>query len=169
MFDTIMGVRSFFVILLVWYMTFGTAFYFVNMNAQVENANLADDDQASFVPNINPLWVVDAASAMYELSLGEFRLEDYEKSTNTELLYLLFWVSTFFLMVVFLNMLIANMGDTFEQATNEKDKNARMTEIAKISAYSNLIMREDKDEYATFFEEKVKPLWSNRNETVDKA
>ena len=156
-------------ILVVWYMTFGTAFYFFNLNAQAENAKLVEKDQASFVPDISSIWALDAASAMYELSLGEFRLEDYEKSTNTELLYLLFWVSTFFLMVVFLNMLIAIMGDTFEQATNEKDKNARMTEIAKISAYSNLIMREDKDEYATFFEEKVKPLWSNRNETVDKA
>ena len=155
-------------ILVVWYMTFGTAFYFFNLNAQAENAKLVEKDQASFVPDISSIWALDAASAMYELSLGEFRLEDYEKSTNTELLYLLFWVSTFFLMVVFLNMLIAIMGDTFEQATNEKEKNARMTEIAKISSYTYLIVREDNDADATFLEEKVKSLLPlNRTQTIN--
>ena len=106
---------------------------------------------------------------MYELSLGEFRLDDYEKSTNTGWLYVLFWVSTFLLMVVFLNMLIAIMSDTFEKATNEKEKNARMTEISKISAYTYLIVREDNDEYATFFVEKVKSFLSNRTEAVNNA
>ena len=156
-------------ILLVWYMTLGTAFYFFNMNAQAENATLADDDQASFVPDVTSIWFVNGASAMYELSLGEFRLDDYEKSTNTGWLYVLFWVSTFLLMVVFLNMLIAIMSDTFEKATNEKEKNARMTEISKISAYTYLIVREDNDEYATFFVEKVKSFLSNRTEAVNNA
>lgn len=60
------------------------------------------------------------------------------------------------------------MGDTFEQATNEKEKNARMTEIAKISSYTYLIVREDNDADATFLEEKVKSLLPlNRTQTIN--
>lgn len=48
------------IIMGVWYMTFGTAFYIINMN-RPDN---------SLVPDISGLWVFDAFENMYELGLG---------------------------------------------------------------------------------------------------
>ena len=43
--------------------------------------------------------------------------------------YILFLLASFLIMIVFLNMLIAIMGDTFSQATQEAENNARITKL----------------------------------------
>ena len=51
--ETIKGVASFLIIMSVWYMTFGTAFYIINLNR-------VDGGNADLVPSITPLWFVNA-------------------------------------------------------------------------------------------------------------
>ena len=60
MIDTIFSVKYFMIIMSVWYMTFGTAFYIINLN-RPDN---------SLVPDISGLWFFDAFENMYELGLG---------------------------------------------------------------------------------------------------
>ena len=60
MIDTIFSVQYFMIIMGVWYMTFGTAFYIINLNRN-------NDD---LVPDISPFWAWDAFEVMYELGLG---------------------------------------------------------------------------------------------------
>ena len=54
---------------------------------------------------------------MYLLSLGEFNVEDYDLGGSTEnlILWIMFYVASFLLVIHFLNMLIAIMGETFSQ------------------------------------------------------
>ena len=55
------------IIMFVWYMTFGTAFYIINLNRH----------DNSLVPDISSFWAFDAFENMYELGLGEFNTEPY--------------------------------------------------------------------------------------------
>ena len=89
------------------------------------------------------MWFLDAISNMYELSFGEAQVEAYENGDNMPLLYTLFLLSSFMLAIVFLNMLIAIMGDTFGKVTETRRIRRRITEMDKISEYVNLISRHD--------------------------
>jgi len=50
---------------------------------------------------------------MYLIALGEFSMDGYKEGTNTNLAFLFFILATFFCLVVFINMLIAIMSETF--------------------------------------------------------
>ena len=137
MIETIISVQYFMIIMVVWYMTFGTAFYMINLN---RNNN-------DLVPDISNFWAFDAFETMYELGLGEFNTEPYMDNNHQGLMcYILFLLATFLIMIVFLNMLIAIMGDTFNQATAEKENNARITKLKIMGDYITLINPKDKDD-----------------------
>lgn len=53
--------------------------------------------------------------------------------------YLLFLASTFLIQIVFLNMLIAIMGDTYAEASEQSDNNARITKLEIMEDYIHLI------------------------------
>ena len=55
----------------------------------------------------------------------------------------MFLLATFMLAVVFLNMLIAIMGDTYGKVTETRRIRRRITEMDKIVEYVNLIDRHD--------------------------
>ena len=57
--------------------------------------------------------------------------------------YLLFLASTFLIQIVFLNMLIAIMGDTYAEASEQSDNNARITKLEIMEDYIHLIDRSD--------------------------
>ena len=66
---------------------------------------------------------------MYELGLGEFNLSEFDSPDATEsytgaLCYIFFVLATILIMIVFLNMLIAIMGDAFANAIVDKDINS---------------------------------------------
>ena len=52
-------------------------------------------------------------------------------------------MGTFLLVVTFLNMLIAIMGDAFTQATEERENNARLTKLGIMGDYVHLINKND--------------------------
>ena len=62
------------------------------------------------------------------------------------MLYILFFGSSFFIQIMFLNMLIAIMGDTFNEATLNKEFNATITKVKIMGEYINLIGRDDESE-----------------------
>ena len=142
--NTVYDIRSFLLILFICYMMFGSAFYILNMN----RLGVTDEEgeSAEIVPNISTFWVFDAFYNQYELGLGEFELDGIRASDNNKaLVYLLFLLSTFTIQITFLNMLIAIMGDTFGQAMENRENNARLTKLKIMGDYINLIVRDSED------------------------
>ena len=62
------------------------------------------------------------------------------------MLYVLFFASTFLIQIMFLNMLIAIMGDAFDQATENKENNATITKVQIMSEYIDLIARDEESD-----------------------
>ena len=53
------------------------------------------------------------------MGLGEFTLDQYMASPYQRLVFILFFVATFLITIVFLNMMIAIMGDAFQMAREQ--------------------------------------------------
>lgn len=60
------------------------------------------------------------------LGLGDFYTIPLQFSDFKDLEWIYFIMATFFTQIVFLNMLIAIMGDTFNRITEKKSRNGLM-------------------------------------------
>ena len=145
--ETLSSIRAFLIIMVVWYMMFGSAIYILNMSLPADQ---------SIMPEVSKVWLLDAFQNQYELSLGEYQLESYEEAESRRLmLYALFFASTFLIQIMFLNMLIAIMGDAFEHATEDKANNATITKVRIMGDYIELIATDDESDQE---EDSEKPL-----------
>jgi hypothetical protein len=70
--------------------------------------------------------LTDAWLNQYLLGLGDFYYLPFAESEFKDLQWSYFIMATFFTQVVFLNMLIAIMGDTFDRLTEKKSRNGLM-------------------------------------------
>ena len=135
------SILYFSIILIIWYLAFGTAFYLLSLSRQND----------TLVADISPIWIIDGFESMYELGLGEFNIESFQdpddpKNYSGALCYIFFVLATILIMIVFLNMLIAIMGDTFANNIVERDINSCTEQIRMMSEASPLIYHDKEDE-----------------------
>ena len=81
-------------------------------------------------------WPIDTVYNQYLLSLGEFTSLDQLANSEyfEKLAILFFFMATFFTQITMLNMLIAIMGDSFDYATENRNKFATKTPLDTLSA-----------------------------------
>lgn len=89
MLQTVYSIRWFMIIMIIWWMTFGTAFYILNMT------RLDKDPESAIVPDVYGVWFLDALQNQYELGLGEFQLEQFGEGGDVIFIYFLFAMATF--------------------------------------------------------------------------
>ena len=132
--QTIRAIASFMLIMLTWWMTFGTAFYIINLSR-------APGSAADMVPQISNFWAFDSFEMQYEMSMGEVNTASFtrEDGGSPAVAYSLYLGSTFLVQLVFLNMLIAIMSDTFAEASLNADNNARISKIEIMADYIHAI------------------------------
>ena len=87
------------------------------------------------VDNTFDYFILNFLYNQYMLALGEFALDGFENHPNTDLCFLLFIFATLFTQVVFLNMLIAIMGNTFAQVMEKKPQYAQETKLSFMADY----------------------------------
>ena len=87
---------------------------------------------------------IDASIFTYRIGLGDFDFDgfgyDYVAS-----LYVLWFFGTFVIQIIFLNMLIAIMGDTFDKVTEKRQQAALYEKIQILDDYIDLIRINEKD------------------------
>ena len=135
--ETVIDMKSFMVVILVWFMAFGTSFYLLTSNR--------NDNQVHQVSNF---WVINAFEKQYEWAVGEFMVEglDTDGESQTLFVYFFFIASTFSMQIIFFNMLIAIMGDTFSKVNDDQDNYARQTKLNIMADYTALINPYDKED-----------------------
>ena len=70
------------------------------------------DDYTYINPKFGVKWI-DSLVAAYLMGLGDFVYDNYIYGESYVLVWCFFLTATFIICVVFMNMLIAIMGDTF--------------------------------------------------------
>ena len=97
-------------------LAFANFFFIMNKNTFKNDEHL--------VPDYVGDDFTDAVIQMYRLALGEFDDDGFAGAFASPLIYVFFILATFIILIVFMNMLIAIMSNTFEevQAVQEESK-----------------------------------------------
>ena len=92
-------------------------------------------DKSEIITSLAGHFMLDAIYSQYLQSLGPEAGEGFDDHPKALLLYLFFIFASFFLTIVFLNMLIAIMGNTFSFVIERKLQYALMTKLSIMSEY----------------------------------
>ena len=101
---TVSDIRMFFYMIMIIICAFANFFYIINYNTV---------DGVSYVDEKLGIHSLDSFLYIYMLALGEFNTDNYSNGHNQVICWFMFVLASFFIVVVFMNMLIAIMGDTY--------------------------------------------------------
>jgi len=124
-FTTIYDVRVFTLMLCIIIIAFANFFFVVNLNTnQGVATTTTSHDGYYYVPDYTLPKPLNALMSTYMMSLGEFDYGGYGIGPDIYIVWIFFVLGTFLMLVVFMNMLIAIMSDTFSTVLAIKDENA---------------------------------------------
>ena len=63
------------------------------------------------------------------MAIGLYNVASFSEQPDANLCFLFFVLAAFFTQIIMLNMLIANMGDTFERVIENRDLHAVETKL----------------------------------------
>jgi hypothetical protein len=116
-FRTIYDIRIFALMLLIILAAFANFFFIINNNTPSNPNHVKKEKEEDFhyVNDYVGQPFFNSLISMYLLGLGEFDLDGYSKGPDVYFAWGFFILGTFLVLVVFMNMLIAIMGDTFSR------------------------------------------------------
>lgn len=97
------------------------------------------DEAEPLVIDIVNIKIVDALITQYLVGLGDFST-DFE-GNNSVLCWLIFLMSTALTLLVFMNMLIAQMGDTFDECQEKRDLITYQSRVSLIQEFLYLVAK----------------------------
>jgi hypothetical protein len=100
---------------LIIVMAFANFFLIINLNMQ------GREDGLVYVNSYLGIQSLDAIISAYFMGLGEFAYDGYSDGPNKYSAWAMFLLATFLTCVVFMNMLIAIMGETFGAVTEKSE------------------------------------------------
>jgi len=131
--DTLHDIRYFLILFVLILMTFGNAVLI-----------LSEGREDKLYRDYTSLEYFNVVLNQYELSLGEFDTENYLSGGEggDSIAWILFCVATLITQIMFLNMLIAIMGDTFDRVTESKEQSALVEKIRILADYVYVVPAE---------------------------
>ena len=93
------------------------------------------------IQEIFAIKILDGFMNQYMLALGEFDIENFGLNRKDPVVWVLFLLSTFISQILFLNMLIAVMADTFEKQRELQSQSALNEKIKLLADYAVAVPR----------------------------
>lgn len=119
--STVSDVKIFFIMIMIILAAFANFFYIINFNSSANSSNDFESD-FTYVPSNLGMPIFDAIMTMYLLALGEFNLDGFTQGPNVIIAWVFFLMATFIVLIVFMNMLITIVGETFGRVESLKDE-----------------------------------------------
>lgn len=126
-------IKPFMVITFIMVLGFTNAFYILALNKPDPDAG--EEDEGRFTDD----HFLKAVTYTWQQSLGEFDTESYEELNREALAYVLWFGNTFMVMVLFLNLLIAVLSDSFDKI-QETLKNNLYKEFARMMVDNEMFL-----------------------------
>ena len=104
-------------------------FAFANLYYQL---NIGSNDDNAVLVKYTGIAFIDSIIAIYQFSLGDFNYDGFINSEYDYLLWGSFILCTFLMIVVFMNMIIAIMGNTFANVMEQQYETALNENISLI-------------------------------------
>ena len=132
--DTIYDLKYFLILFVLILMTFGNAMLILSEGRE-------DKLYRDYFSNN----YMSVFLNQYELSLGEFDNENFIPGSDggDEIAWITFMGATLITQIMFLNMLIAIMGDTFERVTESREQSALAEKIRILADYVYVVPYEN--------------------------
>ena len=118
--QTILDVKTFSVMLILIICSYANFFHVINLNTPANlnfikqhEEDLDYEDEYSYIVTYVGVKWVDSLISAYLMGLGDFMYDNYHLGKSSSLVWVFFLSATFIICIVFMNMLIAIMGDTF--------------------------------------------------------
>ena len=103
---------SLLIILLLLYI--GSAMSMLQQNSEYQS------QENSVIEKVSGFFLFDAILNQYLMLLGEFHMDGFKEHSDIVLCYTIFLAATFIGQIMFLNMLIAIMSDSYELAMDKR-------------------------------------------------
>ena len=110
--ETFVDIGYFMIIFIMALITSGSAMYMLQLN-QVEG-------KADIVESVFSHFFIDSIYNQYMMSLGEFTMDGFGDHPTMIICYIFFILATFAVQLTFLNMLIAIMGNVFDNLEEKR-------------------------------------------------
>lgn len=112
---TIYDLRHFLVLILIIMSSFVTMFFVFqqNIKAQTFYDDNGNQIEKRYIDEYTGHELIDSFIAIYLITVGDFYTENYKESPNNIIIWPMFLLCNFLMAIVFMNMLIAIMGQTF--------------------------------------------------------
>ena len=132
--STISDLLRFVYIVLVIMAAFVTIFFVIS-------CNLTDEERKKkpYLQNYTGSRIADAMITVYFIMVGEFFVDNFNQGPNQILLWPIFIICNFLLAVIFMNMIIAIMSQTYQEVSNRQLQSGLEQKIALISDYFDLV------------------------------
>ncbi len=115
--------KIFSLFLLLSFLSIGNSFYILSRQF------VHDDSNSIFLDDANNFG--DSLMFGYFFAVTNFNIDGFADNEYTWLLWILFLVSSFIVSIVFMNMLISIMGDTYDSVTAQMEV-SKLKEICQI-------------------------------------
>ena len=103
-------------------------FAFANLFFVIQN-NTLNDPSYYYVNSYLDNSVIDSIIAIYLMSLGEFDYSGYGNGPDKHVVWLFFILGTYLTLIVFMNVLIAIMGDSYARVSETKEQSALLEQV----------------------------------------
>jgi hypothetical protein len=131
--QTILDSMSFSLLVFIILISFANFFYIINKN------NPPDGD-VNYVTEITGYSFLDAILDVYLMgALGAFETSTFQNGFGAKFAIPMLFLATFFISIVFMNMLIAIMGETFAQVQESAEENGLLERVNLINDFIWLI------------------------------
>ena len=118
-------------------MSFANFFYVIDRNL---TSYWTEDTGISYYKSYTGHKIVDVIISVYMMgALGDFESEAYTIGTDHLSVMFMFLLATFVICVVFMNMLIAIMGETFGTVTEEAEISGLKEQVVMINDHAWLV------------------------------
>ena len=125
--QTIADCMTFMLMILIILLAFANFFLIINLNME------GREDGAVYVNSYTGVAKIDALISAYFMGLGEFAYDGYSVGPSSFSAWTMFLMATFITCVVFMNMLIAIMGETFGAVTEKAEQSGLNEQINLIN------------------------------------
>lgn len=121
--ETLKDILQFLFLYLMLTLMFATCQLILQRYQNVKAARDPTTEYMEIIQTLTPSDIVNAWLSYWLLGLGEFYMDAFSENKDSEMEWTIFVLATFITNVVFLNMLIAIMGDTFARVTENRAHN----------------------------------------------
>ena len=143
---TLFDIRVFIILFLVGLAMFGSSIFMLHNNYS--------DDNTDLLPSIFGNFFVDILFNQYMLSLGEFE-HDFDYHPQWYLCWIFLLAATFFTQITMLNMLLAIMGNTFDNVIEKRAVYIMHSQLQTMSEYADVITKFNDDSETYLFIVKI--------------